>query len=347
MSYVIDKVHSSTKFWTILFQYYWSWQYNYPIRYTQHAYTGAKKKKRLHLYRKLEESIQKITRKVTITVGNAFSYGIVWYKFGKLVKVCQILKKKTSFQAKLKEVDCVWSSSETDPYEILGYWIFDFKSFPDSRQRDSWWWFLAQNQMLLRYFAFSRDSFGLGLGLDEGLSEVVEFHWEVWWLSSARGANFCWLLLGLACCCLSSCQVSGRNLISCFWCLWSTCCLFGLFYSSCSLFCYWCSKWCCRCRSWIFSWGCCCWRFLRCVVDQTYVRESRLKILQNKPRSGKITHSVNSLNWKKHFILKGGGGLKPFSFQNQNLRRNPGIYHSRAASQVCNKNMKQKKSGRF
>ena len=66
-----------------------------------------------------------------------------------------------------------------------------------------------------------------------------------------------------------------------------------------------------------------------------------INILQNKPRSGKITHSVNSLNWKKHFILKGGGGLKPFSFQNQNLRRNP------AASQVCNKNMKQKKSGRF
>ena len=200
-------------------------------------------------------------------------------------------------------------------YLVIG--LFDFKGFPDSRQRDSWWWFLAQNQMLLRYFAFSRDSFGLGLGLDEGLSEVVEFHWEEWWLSSARGANFCWLLLGLACCSLSSCQVSGRNLISCFWCLWSTCCLFGLFYCSCSLFCYWCSKWCCRCRSWIFSWGCCCWRFLRCVVDQTYVRESRLKILQNKPRSGKITYSENSLNWKTLHLER--GSRSETLFLNQNL----------------------------
>ena len=209
-----------------------------------------------------------------------------------------------SFQAKLKEVGYLWSSSETESYKILGYWIFDFKCFPDSQQRDSWWWFLAQNQMLLRYFALSRDSLGLGLGPDEGLSEVVEFHWEEWWLS-------------LACCCLSSCQVSGRNLISCFWCLWSTYCLFGFCHCRCLLFCYWCSKWCCRRRRWIFC-CCCCLRFRRCVVDSTYVRESRLKILQNKPRSGQINYSAYSyekqtkiwlnpvfskfIELKKHFI---------------------------------------------
>ena len=42
-----------------------------------------------------------------------------------------------SFQAELKEVVYVWPRSETESYDILGYWIFDFKGFPDSQQKDS------------------------------------------------------------------------------------------------------------------------------------------------------------------------------------------------------------------